>query len=1153
MQPNLSFLNISGSGDDTHNHLSQTSNNITVPLGTVLKDKEILSNEGPAAFESDWKRSSPTLQTSNSQILAHHQHNTESFLRTSTMPIHRQTGQCTAVLPRKKYSRHLSEHSYSNNSPPETSAAYEKLLPQKCPIQLNSSSFKHQSASCSSTTKNLSQQAIPHMIIQNSNNFSESWKSNLQNQKHVKITNNLPKDSSICQGLFTNFGCFNVILTQAQMIKLCQQNAKDVYQLKYVPQKAIAVVTPLTQQVVADVTFTKNLTKVKDGGLETRSVPKKNDHQPCILHTLQPTTNERGVKTFYENVSQTKEIPSKLVLATGMSHCVKDNGPSEITNLPDQNEGLSSDPHNGVSIESKEAVQPYPTDDNHAAKFLSEDDATVMGRNSEVMETRMDARVDHLSTIPVNEWSLQRLHTLVSDLEQTQKKEKKDIPYNDPFSDILKLYWNGDFKKLCNAAQSNIYISIMKEARLHCGSENSVILREFLRERLNEIPSRFHILEHAIAPPKIVYTSSWLNVCEELYDIEKGVNCVSSLMTSHHRPKIADKDVPMKEMENMQEPTIEKIKASYKALSGGEKQSKPLPPEHQKSSTVKGEKIIKKRPVVMDVEYTCSVKETEGQDSMTVKNVKIKSAQTKGEIEAPLLASSSIQLSDASDRCVKPGNLLKPPTTDMIPVLDKNGCEDGMSIFPPDKARQLFTGDPSEEVDNMQKDDAQILTDSKGQVPVELFDQDKTQMDTEIKSDERSNRIQISWQLENYCCVAKWFQVLGYRNGGLCKCEKMAELSHHADTSSKGAKEVNANKHRNPFNKVCKLTDTDIHVLRDNRQAKNRLGYRNVTENKSVTASTDDASMDDIKIVDVVTNYKDVLKMANAMSEQLMEMPLIPHTREPTRSGKHHGDDEKITIPEFKTGDSQINLKLFGTSHLRQKKSISGVTSLDKVQLPPETINVRIDSNWNEYPNNTKSLTSKQEVWNSWKKTHIPSKMSTQKRSRKLTKGPESKNYAADNSLIKTTAFDLTTMLSHEDSQTVRSKAKYKNALSLASADKRQNTEKDYSKKKSRKKICSTRKDKIRKLKLNKILASFHHNKRRNYANNESKLMKSSFDLAQAINTSQNKLNTGSALNFGVLPESFIISDSRFSMEANQSASIDSGKYYIVYNIRHAF
>lgn len=1086
---------LGGSGDHTSNHLSQTSNNITIPLETILKYKEILSSEGPTTFGSDWKRPPPSLQISSGQI---------QF----------------------------------------------------------SSSFKRQNASSASTTMN-TQQSMSHMIVLNTNNLSGSWKNNqYSQQQHVKITNFLPNDT-ICLGLFSDghVGHFGVNLAQAQTLKCCHGNAcmpKDIYQQKYVSQKAIAVVTPLTQQLVAGVTFSKNLTKVKEGGLETRSVPNT-DNRLYTPHTLQSTTNESGETPLCDKTLQTNEVPSKSVLATGLSHCIKDDGPAENYKLHVESERLSSVTLNSVSMERKEAVQLYPTDDNTSAKFLNEDDATVMGRNSEGTETRMDK----LSTLPVNEWSLQRLHTLVADLEQMQISQQKEMPFNDLSSEILKLYWNGDYKKLCSVAKSNIYVDIIKEVRLHCGRENSVILQGVSRERLNEVASSVHILEHGIAPPKMVYTSSWLNLNEKLNDIDMEHDCLSSLMTLHLKPKIADKGVPMKETENIQEHTNEKIKASNKALSGVERLRRQLSPEHQKNSSAEGYKMVRKEPLDMDVVNTCSVKETEGQDSMSVKNVQTKTEQsekrnkTKCEKEAPLVLSSSTQSSDVSDCCIKPGNLLKLPTTDITPVLDKNGSANSisveMSILPPEKPRRLLAVEPDGEVDNMQKGDTQISTDSKGQDTVELFAQDINHMDTEIKSDERSNRIQINSQLENYCCLVKWFQILGYSNGGLCECEKMSELSHDADTLGKSVKEVNADEHKHPFNKACKLTVTDICGLRDNRQTKNRLGYRSMTRKNSVTSpiddddDDDDTSMDEIEIVDVVTNYEDVLKIENAMSEELMETPLVARTSHESITGRKHCRDhhKEITMPEYKTVDTLINLALFGTSNLRQKKNISGFTSLDTVHLPPETINVRIGSGWNEYPNGTKRQTPKQRVRNSWKKAYVPSKRSNNRRSKKQksAKTPESKNDAADNSVMKTSAFDLiTTLMSNEeDAQTHRTEAKYENTFS----DKQKNTDTAQSKKKSRKKKCSTRMDKIRKLKRNKVLLSFNLNKRWNYANNGSKQIKSSFDPAHAINTSKNTLNAGLALNFGVLPESFNMSDVNSFMEANQSASADSGKYCI--------
>lgn len=1131
-------------GDRTCINPRQTSNNLIVLPDT---DRAILTYEGPAATESDWKQSLPGLQSSNNQMLTHHQQNTECCLRKSTVPPDGQTRQSAAVPSRQNYSQHEPKRFCSIDRPPEASATGETLLLQKCPAQLSSSSFEPQSASCASTTTNASQQSINHMIVQNTNNLSGSWKSNLHNQQqHVKITNIFSKDSK-CQGLLTNVGHLALILAHGQTIKLCQRNEENNYQQKCVPQKAIAVVTPLTQQVLVDDTSTKNLTKVKQGGHETKSVTNKGVNQPYILHNLQPTTDKSEAKTLYDNTLQTKSVPS--VLATGTSHCVMDNGPAENNTFSSQNERLSPDPLASVFKERKEAVQPFGN--NSSATFLSGDNATLMGVHSESTKTYMDPGVDNFSIIPVNKWSLQRLQSLVNDLEEMQKKQQKDIPFDNVFSEILKLYWNGDCNKLCSAAKSSLYVSIIKEVRLHYGKTNSVILHEFPKERQNEIASRFHILEHGIAPPRTEYTSSWLNLGENFHDIDKEGDFLSTLKTMHHKPKIADEEVPVKRMENMQEPTNEKVKASDKTLSGEEERSKPLPPEHQKNSTVKGDKTIRKEPVLMDAKNTCSVKETEKQDSVTVKNVKLKRAQSeeqkiKGKNEAPLLASLSTQPSDVSDCCRK-----HLPTTDVTPVLDKNGSADCMSvqmnILPPEKARRLSTGE--EEVDNKQKDHAGILTDSRDQVTVELFDQDKPHMDTETKSNERSIRIEINQYLETYCCLAKWFHVLGYTYGGLCKCEKKAELSHQTDSAGEYEQEASADKPRYPLNKACKLTK-DICVLRD--EAKNRLGYRSMTGKISVTSSTDD-HMDGIRIVDVVTNYEDVLKIANAMSDQVTEMPLTRCTSQESTTGRrHHTDHKKITPPELKTEDKLINLTLFGTSHLRQKKSISGLTSSDKVQyLPPETIIVRISSDCNEYRNYTKSQTSKQQVWNSWRKAHVPFMMSSKRRQKqKLAKAPESKNYASDNSVIKTPAFDMsTTLRSHEkDLQVQQSEATSKNAFVLASTDKQEATDTNHFKKKSRKK-SSIRKEKLRRLKLKKILASLHPIKKWNYTNDGRKPMESYFDLAQATNKSKNKLNTSSGLNFGVLPESFIISESNSSMEANQSANADSGKFFFFFII----
>ncbi|KAG7324037.1 hypothetical protein KOW79_012053 [Hemibagrus wyckioides] len=1072
---------LDGSGLGTSSHLSQTSNYIAVPLDTVLKDQKFLSYKVPTALESGWNQKPPSLQTSNVQILAHCQHNNESYLRQSTLSTRRPTGQIgnhgfTAVIPRDNYPQHKSQRFCSNDRPPEIPATSERVLLRQCPVQSSSSSsIEHQKASSASTSTNSSQQSHMPLIVQKTSNLSESSQNSLYNQQQrVKITNNLPKDS-VCQGSFANVA---VILSQAQPImlqtstnerqtndELHQQNAcmpKEIYQQKYATQKAIAVVTPLTQTAVVGVTLS-NSAKEKVGGPETRAVPNKNDHRPYIPHICQSTTT-----TF-----QAKEVPS--VQASEISHCVKDDKPVKNNQLV-PGENLPSVSHNSVSVERREVLQQSPA--NCSAQLFSEHDATLMSRNPVGTKPTMDPRMDKLSTAPVQEWSLQRLRNFITQMEQTQRRQQKNVPNDDIFNEILKLYWNGDYRKLCDAAKSSLYTDIMKDVRLHYQTESSVILQGVLRERLNEIASSFYILEHGYVPPKMGYRSSWLNLSENLNDIPSEHYDLSLLMTLHcKQTKTPDQEVPVKEMsENMSEPTTGKRKAFDKALSERKKQKKALPPKHQENS-------VRKEPVGVNVENTSSGKETEGQNSTNVENVTVENKvqseqqnQTESENQAPLLESLSTQASDVSDHCTKPRILIKLLTTDTTPVSDKNGSAYCVSvkksILPPEKAEE-----PDVEVNNMSKEDAPSLTDSS-QDTVESLEQDKICVDVEIKSDELRNGI----ELEKYCCLPKWLQVLGYQNGGLCKCEKTSELSHQADASSKGVKEVNIEKNRHPFNKACELTGTELKEAR----------------NKPSPVVADDDSMDELEIVDVITDYEDVLELANAVSEQV--------TSHESPSGRDH--HQEITRAEFKTRETLINLTLFGTSHARQKKNISGFMSSDKV--PPETLNVRIGSGWNRRSDSSKgpkSHTPKQQVWNSWKKTHVSSKRSTNtgSKNQKPAKAPESKKH-----------------------------------FCLTSANKPENTNRDQSKKKSRKKISLTRQDQIRKLKRNKLLASFNLKKRWNYANHGRKLTKTSFDSSQVINPRKNKLDTGLALNFGVLPESFNISDGSSSEKAKQPASAES-------------
>ncbi|KAL1247619.1 hypothetical protein QQF64_022995 [Cirrhinus molitorella] len=125
-----------------------------------------------------------------------------------------------------------------------------------------------------------------------------------------------------------------------------------------------------------------------------------------------------------------------------------------------------------------------------------------------------------LDNIPSTEWSLDRLSALmvvIQHMEDGYQKNQK----TDPGREILRLYWNGDCSKFSEAVDSGIYQSIMEEVYVYSPMNEPVILRQILNDARSNVIEGFHVLKHNEEPPKMTYKSSWLNLNENVDDIDK--------------------------------------------------------------------------------------------------------------------------------------------------------------------------------------------------------------------------------------------------------------------------------------------------------------------------------------------------------------------------------------------------------------------------------------------------------------------------------------------------------------------------------------------------------------------------------------------------------------------------------------------------------
>ncbi|XP_057186288.1 uncharacterized protein si:ch211-106e7.2 isoform X2 [Triplophysa rosa] len=277
----------------------------------------------------------------------------------------------------------------------------------------------------------------------------------------------------------------------------CKQNVQQNNATK----KAVAVVTPLSPVEMASVNFSNKSAHA----LDARSVPIH--HLPNFTHPLKLSADPRTMREPNEPASK-QQRPKSAEPRLG-SDVVK----SPVCLLE------STSQHNHAS--SLKLNCPV-TDQNKPSEIQKEVSEKMPKDKQAVTDKKTNTgEMDKYSTIPVIEWPLDKLHTLMNIIQQIEDVHQKNVNKMDSRKEILRLYWNGDVCKFRNAVKSGIYQNVMEDVYNYCQGKDSVILGQIKNDTWNQVAKEFHVLKHDEVPPKIEYKSSWLNLDENLDDIDR--------------------------------------------------------------------------------------------------------------------------------------------------------------------------------------------------------------------------------------------------------------------------------------------------------------------------------------------------------------------------------------------------------------------------------------------------------------------------------------------------------------------------------------------------------------------------------------------------------------------------------------------------------
>ncbi|XP_073327815.1 uncharacterized protein [Pagrus major] len=265
--------------------------------------------------------------------------------------------------------------------------------------------------------------------------------------------------------------------------------------------RAVAVVQPLSQESCQQ-TFSNmiNQSAEHNASAESLSNPKKLCTSPAVAKNKKELYMREGTYPYPGNPNHISPSDSVGHQDSQKQLCADDTGSEPAA-------GMQED--QCVAITAQQSVASEVTV-NH------EDNFAVL-----------------LSSVPAKPWTIDALSKLILDHEKTQMELSKNTVLNTG-TQLLDLYWDGSIRNLACRLRTGWYKSLLSNTTGFLSKHvtaDSVILSQ-VKQGYKKTLIGYHVLkddEVYSGPP---YKSSWLNVSEQLDDIDKEFGFPWSL--KHH-------------------------------------------------------------------------------------------------------------------------------------------------------------------------------------------------------------------------------------------------------------------------------------------------------------------------------------------------------------------------------------------------------------------------------------------------------------------------------------------------------------------------------------------------------------------------------------------------------------------------------------------
>ncbi|XP_031726495.1 protein AMN1 homolog [Anarrhichthys ocellatus] len=358
-------------------------------------------------------------------------------------------------------------------------------------------------------------------------------------------------------------------------------------------------------------------------------------------------------------------------------------------------------------------------------------------------------RVLELSSVPTTPWTPVALTKYIQDTEKAQM-ELKDFTMCGAIYKLLTMFWDGDPESLKYALKTGMYNTLMADVKQFC-NEHVTLKSEILsqvKSCFGKHLKSYHVLKDKEVYSELPYKSSWLNVNEQLDDIDKEFDFPQSL--KHHLLRLKSDSQPdqVETDDSISAQSVNEV--SNKMLSSTElKQVDPSEEKHDDS-----------------VEAT-ELKQVDPSEEKHDSSVEATSTQTA--------SPNKTESADSSD-----------------PYSFK------IQVFPPEDAKVIFeqaqSNLPSMDMDY--QPERALNSTVEGELPKVI--------DATLSNSKLENK--TFCPIEEVCCIEMWKEtILGTNPSSLSKCQCNIEQSHKDITAKTLDKEVMAVQEKDTFRSDSKF------------------------------------------------------------------------------------------------------------------------------------------------------------------------------------------------------------------------------------------------------------------------------------------------------------------------------------------------------------